>query len=94
VNDPPRAKPSVRVSPSESVADVSIAIARPAMSALRDAPESAMRTAPPRAVKTAPNGPISMPAANGSFPTSVFAAASESRDGRRPAPNLPGRSKR
>jgi len=30
-------------------------------------------TAPPRAVKAAPNGPISTQAANGSFPTSVFA---------------------
>jgi len=67
------------VSPSASVAELSKAIARPAISALRAAPASPMRTAPPRAVRAAPNGPISTAAANKSLPTSVLAAASASR---------------
>jgi hypothetical protein len=46
---------------------------------LRGAPEIATRTAPSRAVKAAPNGPISIAAANGAFPTSVFEAAMASR---------------
>ena len=65
--------------PSASVADVSGATGRPAISALRVAPASAIRTAPPRAVNAAPNGPISTQAANGSFPTSVLAVANARR---------------
>ncbi|MGY3366348.1 hypothetical protein ACVWXL_003307 [Bradyrhizobium sp. GM22.5] len=79
MNAPPRAKPSVSVSPSFSVTDVSVATGLPAMSALRGAPEIATRTAPSRAVNAAPNGPTSTAAANGSLPTSVFAAASDRR---------------
>ena len=56
-----------------------MATGRPAMSALRGAPAMATRTAPSLAVNVAPNGPISTTAANGSLPTSVFAAASASR---------------